>query len=960
MHSSVSTWGRMRLALFVLMLALGFAANNAHAQARVNNYIVSSTSNYFNWDYGTYIGYGDDVTYNISMPFAFNYDNQQFASGSVLQISTNGWVRFGGGGTTTQRAILGSSAAPNTICVFAQDIYVGSAIYYTTTGSSGSRVLTVGWYYFYYWNNSTYWNYMCVKLYEADNGIEMQYYGNNWYMGPYNYGVGLNGGTTGGFVSYTYQNNNYTPATSIKFRPPKSDKPNISVSVASLNYGVMDLGTSQTLCLNVTNNGTAGEAGAPANPLTVNPSIIGFPAEFKITSPPVPPLNIGQTAQICVEFTPGQPSVRNSTLNIANNSEGGAKTVALTGTGRAALLRADQTYLFRKTRTKLSSSLEQSFWIYNIGSAPLSVTATSITGDYPEQYSIVGAPEGPIKGGDSGRFVVRFSPVYEGLKTAVLNLTTNAYGKNTHSVNLFGTGIIPRMTVTPGSIGTDSVSMGDTAWYTIRIDNIGSDTLAIRQNYFTSADPDFFYSGIVGSDSLIMPERFKEVVVGFTPKKQGIRQARLRFTTNLPLTYDAQPRDTSEFYVDIRAVGVPFGMLAVAGSDMTDSVIIGSEHCNPVTLTNSGNAPLTINSATITGTDASDFSISGGSFPMTIAAGQTVTVQVCATPSARGPRSASVDIVATSGDRTNTTTWPLSVIGLAQCAEADMMTAFTGEITRVGTMTTQPITITNCGDVPAIYTAAVTGAAYALQGGATSAEVAPGATTTFMVAFNPTMMAMQPGTLTVTSPGVSNIVVDLAGVGGNSTLAATGTNAPSTAVGQSKTFDVTVTNTGNMDWTVGTAAVNPNTEFVLTQAPTTVAANGGTGTFSFTFTPTTAGNRQATVTFTGGDRNDYSFAINGVSASVRQYAANGYELGQTYPNPVLASGKLSFTMAAAGHVTINVIDLTGNTVATIADGFYGQGANEVSFDVSNLASGSYIYEFVANGTRLQRSMILSK
>jgi hypothetical protein len=105
-----------------------------------------------------------------------------------------------------------------------------------------------------------------------------------------------------------------------------------------------------------------------------------------------------------------------------------------------------------------------------------------------------------------------------------------------------------------------------------------------------------------------------------------------------------------------------------------------------------------------------------------------------------------------------------------------------------------------------------------------------------------------------------------------------------------------------------------------------------------------------------------SFILNGVagSSSVRPVAANGYALGQNYPNPFSTSSVITFTMAEGGNAQIVISDVTGNIVATAANQYFNQGENTVSFDATNMASGTYFYELVANGVRLQRSMLLKK
>jgi hypothetical protein len=386
-----------------------------------------------------------------------------------------------------------------------------------------------------------------------------------------------------------------------------------------------------------------------------------------------------------------------------------------------------------------------------------------------------------------------------------------------------------------------------------------------------------------------------------------------------------------------------------------------------VTIWNNGQESLTVNSATLMGPDAADFVITGASFPLTIAAEGSVTVQVCATPSARGLRNASITVEAVSNGRTSSVDLPLAVVGLQVCAQPSTNVAFENEIILVNTTSTAQVIINNCGDVATAYTGVITGSGYTLTSPATTGLIQPGDNATFDISFNPTTMGGLPGTLTVNGQGVTPMVINLAGTGGNVMIAAANTQAPETAVGAtSPEFTVTVTNNGNMELTPGDPTIS-NTEFayITGSGPSTIAA-GASGTYKFTFTPASAGNRSATVTFPGASpvlaAGANSFILNGStpSGSVRPVAANGYALGQNYPNPFASQSVITFTMAEAGNAQIIVSDVTGNIVTTVANQYFGKGENTVTFDASRLASGTYFYELVTGGVRLQRSMLLQQ
>lgn len=955
-----SALARVRLVLLVLAFSCCALVAQSSAQTRVEQYKVESSGAQFDWDYwqGDYLGWGYDDLMYTKIASDFEYDGIVYPAGSTVVVSPNGWISFNPNAETYDYGNLGNSSSPNNIYVLGMDLNVWGSVY----AWNNNGKLNITWEYAEDAYGYGYWNYFQVILDSKDNSISMSYYGNCWWMHPYGWpvAVGLNGDNNNGFSTNIYSMDPWSPCENIKFRAPKPDKPALTLSTSTLSYGNIGLGFSKTMCVTVSNTGTPGEPGGAKNPLTFTPALItGSPSEFTVVSGPTAPLDLGESADYCVEFKPNAPNLRTSTLTVVSNAGNGA--VSLTGSGVAAEMSVETNMLFRKTRTKLASYRDESFWIKSTGLAPLVINSAVISGDYPEQYSVVSYPMTPIAPGDSGKVVVRFSPRYEGLKTGVLTINGTGYFKKSHVVQLYGTGILPRLVVTPTMIAPDSVAMGDTAWYTVRLTNTGSDTVRILKDFFVSADRDFTFYPLMGADTAIAPEKFREVMIRFVPTSRGTRQARLRIQSDIPLTYEAQPRDTSTFTVDILGIGVPYGLMTVEGDGMMDSAMIGSEICRTVEIWNNGQLPLTVESATIAGSGKTGFKIAGATFPLTIQPMSKVDVQVCALPTERGLQSASLDVVGTSGDRTTTIGLPLEVYGLLACSTPDATSLFGSDIVKLGRSKTEQLTITNCGDVPVMYVASVQGPGYTITSDPLSGEVGPGGTFTIDVRFDATTMAAQPGTLRVapSNPAIADMMIDLAGVGGNSVLAATNTNVSSD--GTPVNFDVTVTNSGNFDWTVGAPVVS-GTEFTLVTSPATISAGGGTGSFTFTFTPSGDVTHTANVTFPNSDNTTFTFVVNGTvgSSSVSPVAMNGYELRQNYPNPLNAQSAIMFTMAESGHASIVITDVTGNTVATVANGMFGKGENTVTFDGSKLPSGTYFYELTVGSTRLQRAMTVRK
>ncbi len=85
-----------------------------------------------------------------------------------------------------------------------------------------------------------------------------------------------------------------------------------------------------------------------------------------------------------------------------------------------------------------------------------------------------------------------------------------------------------------------------------------------------------------------------------------------------------------------------------------------------------------------------------------------------------------------------------------------------------------------------------------------------------------------------------------------------------------------------------------------------------------------------------------------------------FELSQNYPNPFNPSTVIKFNIAKAGFVSLKVYDITGKEVAALVNQELSKGKFSISFNASNLASGTYIYQLTANGTRISKKMMLLK
>jgi hypothetical protein len=85
-----------------------------------------------------------------------------------------------------------------------------------------------------------------------------------------------------------------------------------------------------------------------------------------------------------------------------------------------------------------------------------------------------------------------------------------------------------------------------------------------------------------------------------------------------------------------------------------------------------------------------------------------------------------------------------------------------------------------------------------------------------------------------------------------------------------------------------------------------------------------------------------------------------FELSQNYPNPFNPSTTIRFSLPKQTQLKLNLYNMLGELVETVAEGTYDAGYYKVSFNASNLASGIYIYRIESSDFVKTMKMILLK
>jgi hypothetical protein len=276
------------------------------------------------------------------------------------------------------------------------------------------------------------------------------------------------------------------------------------------------------------------------------------------------------------------------------------------------------------------------------------------------------------------------------------------------------------------------------------------------------------------------------------------------------------------------------------------TIVIGQSETQPVTLTNSGSSSVTISGMN---SNVVAFKVTNLSFPYTLAAGASTSINVTFTPTAKGFVGQAITFASNASNKSLT----LLVAGVGVTSESltPSPTSLSFGNVAVGASSTLPVVLTNSGSTYVVFAQAQTsGTGYTLSGATLPTILAPKQTLTLNVTFTPQSSGASSGSVVSPNGGLS---LPLSGTG---TSTSAGQLVPSPAslsfgnvnVGSSETETLTLSASG-ASVTIASAA-SSSSQFALQGAtfPVTVAA-GQSVTYNVAFTPKSNGSTTGSLSF---------------------------------------------------------------------------------------------------------------
>jgi len=555
------------------------------------------------------------------------------------------------------------------------------------------------------------------------------------------------------------------------------------------------------------------------------------------------------------------------------------------------------------------SSVGISFTIENTGTADLVVDGITISlSDYSiDDFSMLYI----IPPGGSTSFVVTFSPIDQGQRTATVTIENNDVDNDpyTFTVTGFSEPKVPDIYITKGlneiphgTVGHDfgTVMVGDVSVpLEVIIRNRGTEVLHITE--ISSSNPTQFAVDTTATLFTLPPGDTQSTVfiVTFEPvEPDGVKSADIIISSDDPDTDEyrftvvgyASPIPIPDINVRRGAVNIPAGTL---GYDF-GSVEIG-DTSTPITFTiaNSGEADLTVTGIS---SSSGDFNIpSAPSLPCDISANGSEAFSVTFTPSSMGLSSAAITIMNNDPDENIFTFY---VEGEAALPDMRIMKETTpiangesdahdfGTVLVGNSSTPKQFTIENNGDadliINSIYFSSGDISDFSYDDSTMFYTVPPEGNTSFSITFSPITTGHRSVTISIENndPVKNPYTFTVEGNGEPKVpdihVRQGTTNFPSGStydfgvvlIGSTSSVQFTITNYGTGDLTVNDISSSSG-EFFISSAPSIpfIVSPGSNRYFTVEFSPSSAGDKLTTITLMSddpdGSENPYTITVQG-------------------------------------------------------------------------------------------------
>jgi len=419
----------------------------------------------------------------------------------------------------------------------------------------------------------------------------------------------------------------------------------LAVSPTNISFGAVPVGQSRTQAAIMTNSSGFDVTVSQASVTGTGFSLSGL--IFPVT------LAAGQSANFKVNFSPPSGGSSSGTVSLVSSGStnngnhygkghhtGGSSPTATTtvtvpvsgmGTTVGQLAASPSSMTFGNVQTGASQPLSAT--LTNTGASSTTISQATVTG---AGFSVSGLTLPlALAAGQSTSFGISFAPTSGGTVTGNVAITSDASNPSLN-LPLSGTGVTPgSLSDSASSLSFGNVQVGSSSTQSETLTNSGGSTLTVSQANLTGSA--FSISGLTLPLTLIPGQSFT-FGTAFAPTTGGSVSGNIAVMSNA---------SNATLTISLSGTGAVSGQVGVSPATLNfGSVVVGQTANMTATLSATGSS-VTVSSAS---SNSPEFTLSGVSFPFTIAAGQSAPVTVTFTPQASGTASASVSFASNASN----------------------------------------------------------------------------------------------------------------------------------------------------------------------------------------------------------------------------------------------------------------------------------------------------------------------
>ncbi|HMR63279.1 MAG TPA: choice-of-anchor D domain-containing protein [Anaerolineae bacterium] len=502
---------------------------------------------------------------------------------------------------------------------------------------------------------------------------------------------------------------------------------------------------------------------------------------------------------------------------------------------------------------------------------------------------------------------------------------------------------VPEIAVSPLSLdfGSQDVDAGATVSQTVVITNDGTANLDISSVSIVGSGSTHFTIEADSGEGTLTPGATRTVQVSFEPSTTGAKSADLRIVSD----------DSDEATIDVALSGtgldqeITVSPLTLAfGSQDVDG---GATVSQTVVITNDGSADLNISSVSLTGLNASAFTIEYDSAEPTLGISATRTIAISFDPATPGAKTANLSIVSDSGS----VDVALSGTGLDQeITVSPLALSFDSQDIDVGATLSQTVVITNDGTANlTIWNVLLMGAQashFSIEDDSGEGTLTPGASRTVQVSFDPTTVGAKSADLRILSDDNDEATIDVAlsGMATETEPSVAFTSAGQSAAEDAGSLTITAQLSKSYSQPVtvpfsvgGTATPGGLNDYVITASPVVIPAGSLSASLVISPTDDTLDEVSETVIVSLGSPTNATLGVTTTHTAT---------LTDNDPFPVLAISDVSLSEGDSGSVnavfTLTLSTISGKTVAVdyaTADGTATAGSDYTAVSTTSLTFG---------------------